>query len=107
MKVYKENSFKGGWFLGNFTPSIFVCKDFEVAVKRYKSGDYEKKHLHKLADEITFIVEGKVKMNNVIYEKGDIILIEKNESTDFECLEDATTVVVKIPSVIGDKYVIE
>ena len=43
-------------------------------------------------------------MNDSVYEAGDIVLIEPGEDTDFEALTDVTTVVVKAPSVMGDKY---
>ena len=35
---------------------------------------------------------------------GDIIVLEPGEATDFRALEKTTTVVVKMPSVLGDKY---
>jgi len=105
MKFFNLKSFIGGWFAGNFDPTIIKTTDFEVCVKRYGKGDHDKRHLHKKADEITVIVQGSAKMNGKIYKKDDIILIEKNEATDFESLEDGTvTCVVKRPSVIGDKY---
>jgi hypothetical protein len=31
-------------------------------------------------------------------------LLEPGESADFNVLEDTTTVVVKVPSLLGDKY---
>jgi hypothetical protein len=43
-------------------------------------------------------------MNNIEYIKGDIIEILENEDTDFECIEDTVTVVVKTKSVKDDKY---
>ena len=43
-------------------------------------------------------------MNDAHYGPGDIIMIEPGEATDFEALSDVTTVVVKTPSVAGDKY---
>ena len=65
----------------------------------------EELHYHKIATEITVITQGRVKMNGVEYIKGDIIVMEPGESTDFECLEDGTqNVVVKIPGVNNDKY---
>ena len=39
----------GGWFIGNFNPSVWNTESFEVAVKEYKAGDKEQKHLHKIA----------------------------------------------------------
>ena len=94
-----------GWFVGKFTPTVLSTNDVEVAVKRYKKGDYEASHYHKIATEITVIVSGRVRMNNIEYGPDDIIVMEPNESTDFECLEDHTVnVVVKFPGVNNDKY---
>lgn len=105
MEIYHLDSMIRGWFVGNFEPSIYKTNDVEVAIKKYNRGDYEEKHYHKIATEITVIIYGRVKMNNVEYKKGDIIVMHPNESTDFECLEDGTqNVVVKYPSVNDDKY---
>jgi hypothetical protein len=35
---------------------------------------------------------------------GDIIKLAPGEATDFVAITDSTTVVVKLPSVKGDKY---
>ena len=95
-----------GWFIGNFTPSLLKTNDVEVAVKTYNAGDYEEKHYHKIATEYTVITSGRVKMNNIEYGAGDIIVMEPGEATDFECLENGTTnVVVKIPGANNDKYI--
>ncbi len=64
----------------------------------------EERHVHKIATEVTLIVEGLVKMNGVIYNSGDVIVLEPGDATDFHVLEDTTNVVVKVPSVAGDKY---
>ncbi len=105
MKKFKLSDMKKGWFVGNFYPSIIPTNDVEVAVKEYKKGDYENRHFHKIATEITVIISGKVKMNDIIYKEGDIIVMEPCESTDFECLENGTkNVVVKYPGASDDKY---
>ncbi len=104
MKVAKLEDMVKGWFVGNFDPTLIKTNDVEVAVKEYKKGDYEEKHYHKIATEITVIVSGRVKMNGVEYSKGDIIVIEPNEATDFEALEDTVNTVVKFPGAIDDKY---
>ena len=93
-----------GWFISSFENAKFKA-DFEVAIKRYSRGDYENSHFHKEAVEVTVIVDGIVLMNGREYHKDDIIIIEKNESTDFRCLTDVTTCVVKSKSVDGDKYI--
>jgi quercetin dioxygenase-like cupin family protein len=104
MKVDKLNDFFKGWVVGNFEPSLFKTNDFEVAVKEYKTGDYEVSHYHKVATEITIITKGLVRMNGTVYTQGDVITIEPGESTDFKVLDNTTTTVIKFPCVEGDKY---
>jgi quercetin dioxygenase-like cupin family protein len=93
-----------GWFVGDFEPTLLKTQQVEVAVKHYRKGDREGCHYHKLATEITLIVSGKVRMKGFEYGKGDIVVIEPMESTDFEALEDTVTAVVKHPGAINDKY---
>lgn len=95
-----------GWFVGNFSPSILKTNDFEVGIKKYKAGDTEHKHYHKIATEITVIVSGTVEMNGITYTEDDIITIDPGESTNFKSITDSVTVVVKTPSVENDKYVV-
>lgn len=104
MKVFKESEMTRGWFIGSFEPRVFFSKDCEVGLKRYKAGDYEEFHYHKVSTEITFIVDGVVKMNGNIFDKGNIIVIYPMEGTDFEAITDVSNLVVKIPSCINDKY---
>lgn len=107
MKVGNLKNMKGGWFIGNFDPSLFKTNDCEVAVKSYKKGDKEGKHYHKIATEYTVVVKGRVRMFGNVYEEGDIIVVEPGEATDFEALEDAMNVVVKMPGANNDKYIEE
>jgi len=106
VKLYNLNKFKLGWILGDFLPSIIRTSEYEVAIKKYKKGYYEKMHFHKKAIEITVIVKGIVIMNSKKYTADDIILIEKGEKTDFKVLEDTITTVIKMPSVIKDKFIV-
>ncbi len=106
MKTYQLDNFIKGWFVGDFPKALTRTKDFEVAVKYYKKGDKEDAHFHKIAEEMTMVVYGKCRMNDLILEKGDLAVVEAGESVEFEALEDSSNVVVKIPSVIGDKYLV-
>ena len=106
MQIFNLHDFKGGWIVGDFVPSLFPVEGAEVAIKRYKSGDFDAKHMHKIADEITVVVSGKVSMNGEVYTENDVILIEKGDATDFIAITDAITCVVKVPSVKGDKYLV-
>ena len=93
-----------GWFVGQFNPSAYSSNDVEVAVKRYNKGDREGVHHHRIATEVTVIVSGAVRMNQVEYSQNDIIVIDPYEATDFLALEDVITVVVKMPGALEDKY---
>ena len=107
MKKYNIDDFKGGWFIGDFEPTILRTKDFEISIRHYKAGDEEEKHVHKVADEYTAVIVGTVEMNGVQYHPKDVVLIEKGEVVKFSVLTDAITIAVKVPSIIGDKYVVE
>ncbi len=104
MNKYNLQNFTKWWLIGNFEPSLFKTEAFEVAVKSYKKWDKEDSHFHKVATEYTILNSGKFRMNEHIYTAGDIVEILPWESTDFECLEDWDTTVVKIPCVSWDKY---
>jgi len=104
VQVGKLDEMIKGWFIGGFEPTLLNTNVVEVAVKSYKRGDREGTHYHKVATEITVIISGRVKMNGVEYAEGDIIIMDPNEATDFEVLEDAVNVVVKLPGESNDKY---
>jgi len=104
MKTRNLSEMVNGWIIGNFSPTLFPTNEVEVAVKRYKIGDCDKMHLHKIATEYTVIIKGRVIMNGVEYIEGDIIIIEPNEPTDFYAINDTITVVIKIPGANNDKF---
>jgi len=104
MKTFRLPDMVRGWFVGGFAPTAYKTENCEVAVRHYRAGEHEGRHYHKIAHEVTVVVSGRVKMNERIYEAGDIILIEPNDATDFAALEDALTVVVKVPGAPNDKY---
>jgi quercetin dioxygenase-like cupin family protein len=106
MKTAKLADMKGGWFIGDFAPVCIHTKGVEASCKYYKAGDKEGEHVHKIATEVTVIASGKVKMNGQEYSAGDIIVLDPGDATDFHALEDTVSMVVKIPSVIGDKYLV-
>jgi quercetin dioxygenase-like cupin family protein len=93
-----------GWFVGSFSPTVLDTGACEVACKRYRAGDREDRHYHKLATEVTLVVEGQIAMNGIQWHAGDIVVVEPNEAIEFEAVEDAITVVVKVPGAANDKY---
>jgi hypothetical protein len=104
MKVFKLSDMRAGWFVGDFEPSCLKLNAFEIACKRYRAGDTESRHVHKVATEITLVVAGRVRMNGVEFVEGDIVMLDSGEPTDFHSCDDTITVVLKLPSIVGDKY---
>lgn len=102
-KYNLDEMFKG-WFIGNFEPSLYKTNEVEVGVKKYKKGEFENPHFHKIATEFTVIVNGIVEMNGIQYGENDIIKIVPGVSTNFKALTDVITVVVKLPGANNDKY---
>ena len=107
MKKAHLNDMAKGWFVGDFTPTAFTSDQCEVAIKSYQKGDSDPAHFHKLAHEITLIIEGEVSMMDLTWRKGDIIVIEPGEVSAFSALTDATLVVIKIPGAKNDKYLVK
>ena len=107
MHVFKLADMVGGWFVGNFTPSALRTDAAEVAVQRYRAGDRDPAHVHKIAAELTLILSGEVEMNGRRLTSGDIVALAAGEPAEFRALTETTTVVVKLPSVPGDKHAIE
>lgn len=104
MAKFNLNNMVGGWVIGNFEPSLLKTSEFEVAVKRYKSGDYDSIHYHKIGTEYIVIVSGQVEMSGKIYDENDILVINPSDATDFRAITDVVTVVVKVPCLSDDKY---
>jgi len=104
MKVMHLESMTKGWFVGHFKPTLLDTQAAEVSVKHYKAGDHEAEHFHKVATEITAVIQGRVRMMNQEFGPGDLVLLEPGEATDFHVLEPSVTVVVKVPGASNDKY---
>ena len=47
MKKFKMSDMKGGWFVGDFEPSVLRTKNFEVGYHTHKKGDDTSNHYHK------------------------------------------------------------
>jgi quercetin dioxygenase-like cupin family protein len=104
IESHKLDDMVKGWFIGNFTPTLFETDQVEVAIKKYKAGDFEDRHYHKIATEFTAVIGGKVEMDGKEYIDGDIVKINAGVATSFRAITDVTTVVVKVPCVKNDKY---
>lgn len=95
-----------GWFIGDFEPSVLRTKDFEVGVLEHKKGENWPAHYHEFSDEYNLLLKGKMTIQKKELTEGDIFIIEKNEVADPIFLEDCMILVVKVPSVVGDKILV-
>jgi quercetin dioxygenase-like cupin family protein len=106
MKQRRLSDMIGGWMVGDFDPHCLRTPACEVACKHYEAGATEALHVHRVATELTLVVSGEVRMAGRTLRAGDILVLDPGEAADFEALTAATTVVVKLPSVAGDKYLV-
>jgi|TARA_R110001583_G_scaffold67703_2_gene193433 quercetin dioxygenase-like cupin family protein len=107
MKTYNIKNMKGGWFIGNFEPSVFKNPFFEVAHHFHEAGYIGPKHYHKIAPELSYIVSGNLIASGRKLSTGDMFVYEPGDIADVEFLEDTNLIVVKWPSVPSDKYMVE
>ena len=104
MKNFRLDCMIRGWFVGDFTPAAYATGACEVGVKYYRANDRESKHKHLVSTEITLILYGRVRMVDVEWGEGDIVVLPPGEATAFEAITDCATVVVKVPGALNDKY---
>ena len=104
MRTARLGGMTKGGFVGAFSPTVLASHACEVGVRRYRAGDREAAHLHKVATEVTVVVAGRVRLAGREFGPDDIVVLDPGTPADFEVLEDAVTVVVKLPCVAGDKY---
>ncbi len=106
MIVDKINRMVRGWFVGNFEPNIYKTEHFEVGCLTHKKGEAKEAHYHKETTEINLLVSGSMTLQNTLLSSGDLFILEKGEIADPIFHEDCTVVVVKIPSLPNDKYLV-
>jgi len=104
MKIDNIKNYKGGWFIGDFKPTTFKTKEFEICYKKHKKNEIWPKHYHKVATEYNYLISGKMKIQNKILKKGNIFILYPNEVADPIFLEDCELIVIKTPSIKKDKY---
>jgi hypothetical protein len=105
MKILSLSSFKGGWVVGNFEPSLLKSENFEVAIKHYAEGDTEKLHYQMSATEITILISGSCRLGQEVLAPGQVAVIYPLEAADFEALTDCILVAIKTPSNPQDKVI--
>ena len=104
MKTFRIENMKGGWFIGDFLPVAYKTSQFEVGTKLHKKGEKWPMHYHKLGTEITFLVNGEMIIQDKVLKSGDIFIVEPMEIVNPTFTEDCFVIVIKVPSIPGDKY---
>jgi quercetin dioxygenase-like cupin family protein len=106
MEINRIENMKDGWFVGNFEPSAFKTDLFEVCYKFHEKGEKWDTHYHKIGTEINYLVKGKMIIQDKELNEGDIFILKPYEIANPEFIEDCTVLIIKTPSVAGDKYII-
>jgi len=104
MKKTRIEDYKRGWFIGDFEPSLLKTKAFEVSYMRHTKGEVWPAHFHKESVEYNVLIRGKMIIQKELLVDGDVFVFEKGEVADPIFLEDCELIVVKVPSIIGDKH---
>ena len=95
---------KAGWFVGDFYPAALKTSAAEVCYKTHIKGEYWAPHYHKEATEVTFVIRGILSLNGEQFYDGDIAVVRPGEMVTPEFITDVELIVIKTPSVPGDKY---
>lgn len=104
MNIFRLKNMKKGWFIGNFVPSSFKTNALEVAYHYHTKGEQPIKHIHKNATEINFVSRGKLIVQSTLLKRGDVFVIAPQEVADPLFLTNCELVVIKTPSIPGDKF---
>jgi hypothetical protein len=102
---YNLENFTGGWFMGNFEPSLLKNDNFEIAVKRFAAGSIEPLHFQRTAVEFTIVISGHCILAGIKCGPNDIIKIDPLELADFQAIEDCVLISIKYPSIPNDKVI--
>jgi hypoxanthine phosphoribosyltransferase len=104
MEIFKISDMKGGWFAGDFLPTAYKTKEFEVCYKKHYKGEEWPTHYHKISTEINLLIKGSMIIQETKLNEGDIFILKPFEIANPIFLEDCEVLIVKTPSSIGDKY---
>lgn len=107
MDIIKMEIMKDGWFIGDFEPTSYKTKDFEVCYKHHYKGEIWDVHYHKIGTEINYLIEGKMIIQGKELNSGDIFILYPYEVADPIFVTDCTVLIVKTPSKSNDKFIIK
>ena len=109
LKIHHVKDFTNGWFIGDFLPSIHRTRSFEVAYHTYPKNHKYEPHIHAEAREINLVVKGSIYipyLQKTLVE-GDIFVVEMQEYYEVKFLEETSLIIIKSPSIPGDKFSVD
>jgi quercetin dioxygenase-like cupin family protein len=95
-----------GWFVGPFERAVFKTDACEVAYQFNRRGEISPKHTHRVATEINLVTSGSVIINDEMFNTGEGYIMYPGDVCQCWYVADTTTLVVKVPGVLGDKYLL-
>jgi quercetin dioxygenase-like cupin family protein len=104
MNLHRIEDFKGGWFIGDFEPSLFKNSVIEASVKTHKKNEEWPVHYHKKATEFNVVISGSMIIQGKELSAGDVFVLKPYEIADPTFLEDTVIVCIKIPAAKNDKF---
>ena len=102
MKLFRLEDMKKGWFAGDFEPTAFKTKDFEISYRIHPSGEQRPEHTHTHTTEINLLISGTMSFQDRELTNGDIFIVEPWEISNPVFYTDCAIVCVRTPS-MNDK----
>jgi NDP-sugar pyrophosphorylase family protein len=103
---FNFNNYTRGWLIGDFEPCVKRSKEFELGLLSHKKDEKWTYHYHKKSKEINILINGKMMINNILINKHQVFVFDKNIIACPIFIEDCRVLCIKIPSSPGDKYII-
>jgi len=100
------NDYIRGWIIGDFEPCIKRTNEYEIGILSHKKGEKWGFHYHAETKEINILIQGKMRINNVLVEENTIFIFERNMISCPLFLEDCVVICIKLPSLPNDKVII-
>jgi mannose-6-phosphate isomerase-like protein (cupin superfamily) len=104
--IVDRNKYTRGWLIGNFEPSILKISDFELGILSHKKNEKWPFHYHKYCREINILLKGRMIINNISINTGDVFIFDNNVISCPLFLDDCIVICIKIPSIPNDKEII-
>lgn len=104
MDVTHISKFTGGWFIGDFEPSLLKGAGFEASLKLHKKGENWPIHFHKTATEYNVVAVGRMTIQGIQMEAGSVFVLHPFEVADPIFHEDTVIVCIKHPGATNDKF---